>query len=207
MMSSLLLLMFVSSKENLNQTPSISTTPLEMCKCPCPHSMKLISLNVIFVRPIQPLGFQVERCPQFLRAYVSAFNHPFGPHDTVTANHRCLGGHILKVGKHCTFTPDDVQAALQSCASLPSPPRLSPFWLLVMPEPTHLIPAPPCVSVLSTFVVPLLSRLSQGREMLLTNVPPCAHSQVPLPMELLHLILTIGSRMEPRFATGLSCAS
>ena len=36
---------------------------------------------------VQPLGFQVERCPQFLRAYVSAFNRPFGPHDTVTANH------------------------------------------------------------------------------------------------------------------------
>ena len=69
----------------------------------------------------QPLGFQVECCPRFLRAYVSAFNRPFGPHDTVTANHQYLGGYILKVGKHCTFTPDDVQAALQSYASLPSP--------------------------------------------------------------------------------------
>ena len=40
---------------------------------------------------VQPLGFQVEHCPRFLRAYVSAFNCPFGPHDTVTANHQYLG--------------------------------------------------------------------------------------------------------------------
>ena len=72
---------------------------------------------------VQPLGFQVERCPRFLRAYVSAFNRPFGPHDTVTANHRYLGGYILKVGKHFTFAPDDVQAAIQTYASLPSPPK------------------------------------------------------------------------------------
>ena len=69
---------------------------------------------------IQPLGFQVERCPRFLCAYVSAFDCPFGPHDTFTANHQHLGGHILKVGKCHTFTPDDIQAALQSHASLPS---------------------------------------------------------------------------------------
>ena len=72
---------------------------------------------------VQPLGFQVEQCPHFLCAYVSAFNHPFGPQDVVTANHQCLGGCILKVGEHCTFTPDDVQAALQPHASLLSPPK------------------------------------------------------------------------------------
>ena len=55
---------------------------------------------------VQPLGFQVEQCPRYLRAYVSAFNCPFGPHDTITANHQYLGGYILKVGKHYTFTPD-----------------------------------------------------------------------------------------------------
>ena len=63
---------------------------------------------------VQPLGFQVERCPRFLCAYVSAFNCPFGPHNAITANHQYLGGYISKVGKHCTFTPDDAQAALQS---------------------------------------------------------------------------------------------
>ena len=36
---------------------------------------------------VQTLGFQVEQCPRFLCVHVSAFNCPFGPHDTVTANH------------------------------------------------------------------------------------------------------------------------
>ena len=54
---------------------------------------------------------------------MSGFNRPFGPHDTVTANHQYLGGYILNVGKQYTFTLDDVQAALQSYASLLSPPK------------------------------------------------------------------------------------
>ena len=45
---------------------------------------------------VQPLGFQVERCPRFLRAYVSAFNRPFGPHDTVTAVVMFLAPHLVR---------------------------------------------------------------------------------------------------------------
>ena len=54
---------------------------------------------------------------------MSAFNCPFGPHDVVTVNHRYLGGYILKVGKHYTFAPNDIQAALHFYASLSSPPK------------------------------------------------------------------------------------
>ncbi len=74
----------------------------------------------------QPLGFQVESCPRFKRAYASAFNRPFGPHETGSANRRYLGGYILKVGQHFTFSPDDVQAAIASYSRLASPPKSLP---------------------------------------------------------------------------------
>ena len=70
-----------------------------------------------------PLGFQVERCPQYLRAYVSAFNNPFGSSDVAQANKNYLGGYILRVGKIHTFSPDDVQQAIASYAALDSPPK------------------------------------------------------------------------------------
>ena len=73
-----------------------------------------------------PLGFQVGHCPKYLRAYATAFNQPFGPHDAAAANRRYLGGYILKVGQHFTFSPDDVQEAIRLYASLDKLPRL-PF--------------------------------------------------------------------------------
>ena len=75
----------------------------------------------------QPLGFQVEHCPRFKQAYVSAFNCSFGSLDAHSSNHCYLGGYILKVGKHFTFSPDNVQAAISSHSHLASPPKTLAF--------------------------------------------------------------------------------
>ena len=97
----------------------------------------------------QPLGFQIERCPHYLRAYVSSFNRPFGPVDTSVANKRYLGGYVLKVGKHFTFSPEDVRNALAEYSSLDSPPKTLPIMIArdqrvhlgdKRPPPLHLRP-------------------------------------------------------------------
>ena len=59
-----------------------------------------------------PLGFQVERCPRFLRAYASAFNRSFGPHSKDIANRCFLGGYIIKVDKTAVFSPDDISTVV-----------------------------------------------------------------------------------------------
>ena len=69
-----------------------------------------------------PLGFQLERCPRYLRAYISAFNRAFGSHSVADANRRFLGSYVLKVGKFFTFTPDHVRDALHYYSTLDSPP-------------------------------------------------------------------------------------
>ncbi len=77
----------------------------------------------------EPLGFQIGRCPKYLRAYVNAFNRPFGPHDADSANRHYLGGYVLKVGKHFTFSPDDVAKAIASYASQEHPPATIPIMI------------------------------------------------------------------------------
>jgi hypothetical protein len=71
----------------------------------------------------QPLGFQVERCPQFLRAYASAFTSPFGRFDVSQANKRYLGGYIIQIGDKPVFSPDDVASAIKSYAAQDLPPK------------------------------------------------------------------------------------
>ena len=69
-----------------------------------------------------PLGFQMERCPRYLRAYVSAFTRAFGSHSVAVANRRFLGSYILKVGKFFTFTPDHVRDAIHFYSTQATPP-------------------------------------------------------------------------------------
>ena len=89
-----------------------------------------------------PLGFQVGHCPKYLRAFATAFNQPFGPHDAAAANRRYLGGYILKVGQHFTFSPDDVQEAIRSYASLDSPPPSLPV-MIARDQRVHLADSRP----------------------------------------------------------------
>ena len=71
----------------------------------------------------RPLGFQVERCPRYMRAYISAFTRSFGKHTKDQANRKYVGAYILQVGERPTFSPDDVTAAIRHYAGLPRPPR------------------------------------------------------------------------------------
>ena len=64
MMSSLLLLLLVFSKENLSQKLSISMMLLKICKCLYPLLTKLILLNAISVRPMfNLLVFRLNTAP------------------------------------------------------------------------------------------------------------------------------------------------
>ena len=87
-------------------------------------------VNCVFTPSAEhPLGFQIEHCPRYLRAYVSAFNRPFGPHSADSANRRYLGGYVLKVGTHYTFSPDDVYRALKTYSSMTTPPATIPVLI------------------------------------------------------------------------------
>ena len=68
------------------------------------------------------LGLQMESCPRYQRAYVSAFNRPFGSYSRRTANRRFLGSYIIRVGDTYTFSPADVERALDSLCSRDTPP-------------------------------------------------------------------------------------
>ena len=123
-----------------------ATRDMQISLSPFTHEL---TVECVF-RPsaTHPLGFQIERCPRFLRAYISAFTRSFGPHDTATANRRFLGSYVLKVGAFFTFSPDQVASALQHYSRLDSPPSTLSVRLAVdqrvrdlgesRPPPLHL---------------------------------------------------------------------
>ena len=100
----------------------------------------------------RPLGFQVERCPRYMRAYVSAFTRSFGKFTKDQANRKYVGAYILQVGERPTFSPDDVAAAIRHYASLPLPPRQLTVHF-ACDEKAHLSDSrpPPLLCALSTF--------------------------------------------------------
>ena len=73
-------------------------------------------------RSPSPLGFQVERCPKYMRAYIASFTRSFGNRDRDAANRKFRGGYVLHVGDFPTFSTEDVLQAIRHYASLPDPP-------------------------------------------------------------------------------------
>ena len=64
----------------------------------------------------------MESCPRYQRAYVSAFNRPFGTYSRHSANRRFLGSYVIRVGDTYTFSPADVEHALDALCSRDQPP-------------------------------------------------------------------------------------
>ena len=69
-----------------------------------------------------PLGFQMGKCPRYLRAYVNTFTRSFATLSKQTANQQLLGSYVLKVGDVFTFTPEDVARAIEKYSRMDSPP-------------------------------------------------------------------------------------
>ena len=76
-----------------------------------------------------PLGFQVEQCPKYFRACISAFARSFGKYSKDQANKQLLGACISKIGDRPIFSPHDVDVALRHCMASATPPSSLPIHL------------------------------------------------------------------------------
>ena len=114
------------------------------------------------------LGLQMESCPCYRRAYVSAFNCPFGTYSRNTTNPRLMGSYIIRIGDIYTFSPANVKHALESLCARDLPPSTVTIRLAI--DNALLFLVPPSTFVPLTSVALLRSILLQGRVQLVNNV-------------------------------------
>ena len=82
-------------------------------------------------RSVDALGMRLEKCPRYLRGYVSEITRDLGDIKRDAANRQYVGSYILKIGDTYTYTPTDVERVVENYRKMDKPPSTITIRLAV----------------------------------------------------------------------------